>query len=143
MSLVARSVISEIMRSKEAGCGESTGDEKRIRGRVWTMGEERIEVIEDTESDIGIVSNLEEGDREIEIIIESTKIGKGRGDEEGSGEEIKGREAGMTGEDCGRVTTGSSTWPWFGSGMLKASSPLACVFNWLYLILVVRRSFLI
>ena len=64
-------------------------------------------MIEDTESDIGIVSDLGEGDGEIEIITESTKIGKGIVDEEGSGEEMKGREAGMTGEKCGRVTMGS------------------------------------
>ena len=34
------------------------------------MGEERTGVIEDTESDTGIVSDLGEGDREIEIITE-------------------------------------------------------------------------
>ena len=107
------------------------------------MEEERIEVIEDTESDTGIVSDLREGDGEIEIITESTKIGEGRVDEEGSGEEMKGREAGMTGEDCGRDTTGSSTWPWLGSGMLTSSSPLACVFNVLFLSLVFRLSLLI
>ena len=75
------------------------------------MREERIGLIEDTESDTGIVSDLGEGDGEIEIITESTKIGKGRVDEEGSGEEKKGREVGMTGEDCGRDTMGSSAWP--------------------------------
>ena len=72
------------------------------------MGEERIEVIEDTESDTRIVSDLREGDREIEIITESTKIGEGRVDKEESEKEMKEREAGMTGEDCGRDTTGSS-----------------------------------
>ena len=101
--------INEVMRSKDTVRGESTRDEKRER--VWTMGEERIEVIEDTESDTEIVSDLGEGDGEIEIIIESTKIGEGKVDEEGSGEEMKGREAGMTGEDYGRVITGSSAWP--------------------------------
>ena len=50
------------------------------------MREEKIEVIEDTKSDTEIVFDLREGDREIEIIIESTKIGEGRVDEEGSGE---------------------------------------------------------
>ena len=111
--------------------------------RVWTMGEERIEVIEDIESDIGMVSNLREGDGEIEIIIESTKIREGRVDEEGSGEEMKGREAGRTGEDCGRDITGSLAWPWLSSGMLTISSPLACVFNVLFLSLVFRLSLLI
>ena len=66
MGLVARSSINEAMRSKDAVHRESTGDEKRER--VWTMGEERIEVIEDTESDTKIVSDLGEGDGEIEII---------------------------------------------------------------------------
>ena len=111
MSLVARSVISDAMRSKEAGRGESTEDEKRIKGRVWTMGEERIEVIEHTKLDTGIVSDLREGDGEIEIITESTKIGEKRGEEAGSGEEMKGREIGRTREDCGRDTMGSSAWP--------------------------------
>ena len=136
--MVARSVISEVMRSKEASRGESTGDEKRIRGRVWTMGEERIELIEDTESDIGIVSDIREGDGEIEIIIESTKIGEGREKGEESGEEMKGREAGIAGEECGRVTTGSSRWPLLSSGILRASSPLAFGFKLLFLFLVLR-----
>ena len=75
------------------------------------MGEERIEVIKDTESDTGRVSDLGEGDGEIERITESTKLGEGRVDEEGSGEKMKGREAERIGEDCGRDTTGSSAWP--------------------------------
>ena len=139
--MVAWAGINEVMRSKDAVRGESTRHEKRER--VWTMGEERIEVIEDTELDTGIVSDLREGDGEIEIIIESTKIGEGRVDEAGSGEEMKGREAGRTGEDCGRNTTGSSAWPWLGSGMLTTSSPLACVFNKLFLSLVFCLSLLI
>ena len=44
-------------------------------------------------------------------MVESTKIREGREDGEGSGEEMKGREVGMAGEECGRVTTGSSAWP--------------------------------
>ena len=111
IGLVARSAINEVMRSKEAICGESTGDEKRIRGRDCTMREERIEVIEDTELDTGIVSDLGEGDGEIEIITESTKIGEERVDEAGSGKEMKERDAGRTGEDSERDTTGSSAWP--------------------------------
>ena len=107
--LVARAGINEAMCSKDAVHGESIGDEKRERD--WTMEEERIEVIEDTESDTGIVSDLGEGDGKIKIITESTKIGEGRVDEEGSGEEMKGRVVGRTGEDCGRDTTGSSAWP--------------------------------
>ena len=43
MGLVARSVISEAMRSKDADHGGSTGDEKGIRGRVWTMRVEKIQ----------------------------------------------------------------------------------------------------
>ena len=100
-------------------------------------------MIEDTESDTRIVSDLEEGDREIEIMMESTKIGEGREKGEGSGEKMKGREARITGEKCGRVTIGSSACPWLSSGMLKASSPLAFVFNLLFLFLVFRRSLLI
>ena len=111
--------------------------------RVWTIGEKRIEVIEDTESDIGIVSDLKEGDGKIEIITELTKIGEGRVDEEGSGEEMKGREAGRTGEDCERDTTGSSAWPWLGSGMLTTSSPLAYGDIELFFNLIFRLSFLI
>ena len=107
--LVARAGINEAIRSKDTVCGESIGDERRER--ELTMEEERIEVIEGTESDTGIMSDLREGDEEIKIITESTKIREGRVDEEGSGEEMKGREAGMTGEDCGGDTTGSSAWP--------------------------------
>ena len=107
------------------------------------MGEERIEVIEDTESDTRIVSDLREGDEEIEIITESTKIGEGRVDEEGSGEKMKEREAGRTGEDCGRDTTGSSAWPWLGSSILTASSPLAFIVIKLFLNLDFRLSLLI
>ena len=133
--------INEAMRSKDAVRGESTGDEKRER--VWRMGEERIEVIEDIESDTGIVSDLGEGDGEIEIITESTKIGEGRVDEERSGEEMKERKTERTGEDYGRDTTGSSVWPWLVSGMLIASSPLAGIIIKLFLNLVFCLSLLI
>ena len=73
-----------------------------------TMGEERIEGIEGTESDTKIMSECREGDGEIEMITESTKIGEERGDETGSGEEVKGKDAGRTGEECGGGSTGSS-----------------------------------
>ena len=47
------------------------------------MGEERIVVgetndVEGIDSDTGIVYEIEEGDGEIEIMTESTKIGEGR-----------------------------------------------------------------
>ena len=74
------------------------------------MGEERIG-IEGTELDTGIMSEHEEGDGEIEMITESTKIGEERGEETGSGEEGKGKDAGRTGEECGRDSVGSSAWP--------------------------------
>ena len=106
------------------------------------MGEERTRVIEDTESDTGIVSDLREGDGEIKIIMESTKIGEGREKGEGSGEEMKGREAGITGEECGRVTTGSSAWPLLSSGILRTSSPLAFGFKLLFLFFVLRQILL-
>ena len=64
--MVVRVGINDVMCSKDAVREKSTGDEKRER--VWTMGEERIDVIEDTESDTGIVSDLREGDGEIKII---------------------------------------------------------------------------
>ena len=99
-------------------------------------------MIEDTESDTRIVSDLGEGDGEIEIITESTKIREGRVDEAESGEEMKGRDAGRTGEDYGRDTTGSSAWPWLGFDMSTASSPLACIVIELFLNLVFRLSLL-
>ena len=86
------------------------------------------------------MSDLGEGDGDIEILIESTKIREGRVDEEGSGEEMKEREAGMRAEDCGRDTMGSSAWPWLGSSMLKASSPLACDVIELFFNLIFRLS---
>ena len=73
------------------------------------MGEERIEDIEGTESDTEIVTELRRVDGEIETIMESTKIGEERVDEvAGSGEEVKGKEAGRTGEESGGGSTGSS-----------------------------------
>ena len=107
--MVIRAGINEAMRSKDTGREESIEDEKRERD--FTMGEERIEVIEGTESDTGIKSELGEGDGKIEMIMESIKIGEGRVDEAGSGEKMKGREAGRIGEDYGGDTTGSSAWP--------------------------------
>ena len=73
------------------------------------MGEERIVVremkdVEGIYSNTGIVSEIEEGDGEIEIMTESTKIGEGREKGEESGEEMKGRETEIAGEECGRVT---------------------------------------
>ena len=113
-----------------------------------TIREERIIVgetndVERIDSDTVIVSEIGEGDGEIEIMTESTKIREGRVDEEGSGEEMKGREVGRTGEDCGRDTTGSSAWPWLSSYMLIASSPLTYVVIKLFLILVFHLSLLI
>ena len=112
------------------------------------MREERIVVgetreVEGIDSDTRIVSNIGEGDGEIEIMMESAKIGEGREKEEGSGEEMKGRKARIVEEECGKVTTGSSAWLLLNSGILRSSSPLACIFNWLCLFLVVRRSLLI
>ena len=65
-------------------------------------------MIEDTESDTEIVSDLEEGDGEIKIMTESTKIGEGREKGKESGEKMKEKEAKMVGEKCGRVTIESS-----------------------------------
>ena len=83
--LVARTCIKKAMCSKDTVREESIGDEKGEKD--VTMGEERIEGIEGTESDTGIMSDLGEGDGEIEMITESTKIGEERGVKIGSGEE--------------------------------------------------------
>ena len=66
--------------------------------------------------DTGMVSDIGEGEGEIEIIVESTKIGGGGEEEvgkegEGKGEEIKGKEARMAGEEDERHITGSSAKP--------------------------------
>ena len=58
-------------------------------------------IVEGTNSDIGIVSNIREGEGEIEIIVESTKIGEGGEEEiskegEGRGEKNK-RKRGWNG----------------------------------------------
>ena len=42
------------------------------------------------------------------MITESTKMGEERGVETGSGEEVKGKEAGRTGKECGGGSTESS-----------------------------------
>ena len=107
------------------------------------MREERIVVgetrdVEGIDSDIEIVSDIGEGDGEIKIMTELTKIGEGRVDGEGSGEVMKGREAGIAGEEYGRVTTESSTWPLLSSNILRASSPLAFGFKLLFLFCVLR-----
>ena len=135
--LVARAGIKEAMCSKDTDREESIGDEKYV-----TMGEERIDK-EGTESDTGIMSDLGEGDGEIEMITESTKIGEERGGERGNGEEVKGKDAGRTGEECGRDSVGSSAWPWLGSGMFTASSLLACGDIELFFNLIFHLSFLI
>ena len=104
------------MRSKD------TDREKSIE-RDGKMGEERIEDIEGTESDTERVTELGGREGEIEIIMESTKIGEERVDEvAGSWEEVKGKVAGRTGEDSGGGSTGSSAWPWFGSGKSTTST---------------------
>ena len=74
--LVARAGIKEAMCSKDTVREESIGDEKGEKD--VTMGEERIEGIEETESDTRIMSEHKEGDGEIEMITESTKIGEER-----------------------------------------------------------------
>ena len=135
--LVAQTGIKEAMCSKDTIRKGSIGDEKDV-----TRGEERID-IEEKESDIEIMFDLGEGDGEIEIITESTKMGEERAVETGNGEEVKEKVAGRTGEECGRVTMGSLAWPWLSSGMLKASSPLAFDFKLLFLFLVFRGSLLI
>ena len=140
MCLMARSTKRETMHSKEAVCKKSIGGEtKGIIDLECSLRKVETRVIEGTELDTRIVSDL----REIEIMVESTKIGEGREEGEGRGEEMKGREARMVGEECRRDTMGSSAWPWIIFGMLIASSPLACIANELFLILVFCLSLLI
>ena len=105
-------------------------------------GEERIVKIEGTESDTEVVTELGGRDGEIEITMESTKMGEGRVDEvAGSGEEVKGKEAGRTGEESGGGSTGSAAWPWFGSGNSTAST-LTCGNTELLFNLISRLSLL-
>ena len=133
--MVTRTGIGGAMRSKE------TVHEEDIE-RDGKMGEERIEDIEGTESDTEIVTELGGRDREIETIMKSTKIGEGRVDEvAGSWEEVKGKEAGRIGEESGGGSTGSSAWPWFGSGKSTASS-LTCGNTELFFNLISRLSLL-
>ena len=85
--LVARSTKREAMRSKKAVCEKSIGeDTKRIIDLECLIGKVETRVVEGTESDTRIVSDFGEGDGEIEIIVELTKIGEGREEGEGSGE---------------------------------------------------------
>ena len=97
-----RTGIGGALRSKDTvreGGIERDGKERK----------ERIEEIEDTESNMEVVTELRGRDGEIETTRESTKIGEGRvGEVAGSGEEVKGKEAGRTGEECGGGSTGSS-----------------------------------
>ena len=83
------------------------------------MGEERVTevetrvIVEGIDSDTEIVSDIREGEGEIEMIVESTKIREGGEEEigkegEGRGEKMKGREVRMIGEEGGRHTTSSS-----------------------------------
>ena len=134
--LVVRAGIKEAMGSKDTDREENIGDEKEV-----IRGEERID-IEGTESDTEIVSELGEGDGEIEIITESTKMGEERGVETGNGEEVKGKAAGRIGEECGRDSTGSSAWPWLVSVKFTASSLMACGDIELLCNLFFRLSFL-
>ena len=72
--MVTRTGNSGAMRSKDTVREEGIGRDGKER-------EERIEEIEDTESDTEVVTELRGRDGEIEIIMESTKIGEGRVDE--------------------------------------------------------------
>ena len=76
------------------------------------------------------------------MITESTKMGEERGVKIGNGEEVKGNDAGRTGEECGRDSVGSSAWPWLSFGMFTASSLLSCGDIELFFNLIFRLSFL-
>ena len=67
---------------------------------------ETREVEEGTDSNTGIVYNIREGEEEMKMIVESTRILEGReegvGKEgEGRGEEMKGRVEGRAEEESG------------------------------------------
>ena len=127
--------IGGAMRSKK------TVREEGIKGD-GKMGEERIEDIEGTESDTERVTELRGREGEIEIIMESTKIGEERVDEvAGSWEEVKGKEARRIGEESRGGSTGSLAWPWFGSGKSTTSS-LTCGNTVLFFNLISRLSLL-
>ena len=133
--MVTRTGIGGAMRSKDTVREEGI----EMDGKE---GEERIEEIEGTESDTDIVTKLEGRDGEIETIMESTKIGEGRVDEvTGGWEEVRGKEAGRIGEECGGDSTGSAAWPWFGSDNSTASS-LTCGNTELLFNLISRLSLL-
>ena len=133
--LVVQIGIGGTMRSKDTGHEEGIERDGKER-------EERIEEVEGTESDTEVVTELRGRDGEIEITMESTKIGEGRVDEvAGSGEDVKGKEAGRIGEECGGGSTGSSAWPWFGSDNSTASS-LTCGNTELLFNLISRLSLL-
>ena len=70
-------------------------------------------------------------------------MGEERGVEIGNGEEVKGKAAGRTGEECGRDSTGSFAWPWLVPGKFTASSLMACGDTELLCNLIFRLSFLI
>ena len=125
------------------GIGGALRSKDIVRERgIERDGKEREERIEDTESDMEVLTELKGRDGAIETIMESTKIGEGRVDEVvGSGENVKGKEAGRTGEECGGGSTGSSAWPWFGSGNSTASS-LTCGNTELLFNLISRLSLL-
>ena len=76
------------------------------------MSEDRVTeveirvIVEGTNLDTRIVSDIEEGEREMKMIVESTRIKEGREEgvgkeREGRGEEMRGREAGRAGEESG------------------------------------------
>ena len=90
-------------------------------------------VVEGTDSNTGIVFDIEEGEGEMKMIMESTKIGGGEeeiGKEgEGRGEEMKGREAGMAGEEGRGHITSSFAKPLHNTGALSSLNPLGSLFG--------------
>ena len=93
-------------------------------------------IVEGIDLDIGIVFDIREGEGEMKIIVESTKIEGGEeeiGKEgEGRGEEMKRREAEMAREEDERHTTGSFAKPWHSTGTLSSLDPLSFFFGLLF-----------
>ena len=94
-------------------------------------------IVKGIDSDTRIVSDIREGEGEMEMIVESTKIREG-GEEgigkegEGRGEEMKGREARMAEEEDERHTIGSSAKSLHSVGALNSSDPLGFFFGLLF-----------
>ena len=118
-------------------------DKEGTREIDGEMGEEKVievetrVIVESTDSDTRIVSDIGEGEGEIKIIVESTKIREGGEEEigkegEGRREDMKEREAGMAREESRRHTIGSLSKLLHSTGALSSSDLLGSFFGLLF-----------